>query len=109
MGADGGCGRWVRTAGEPGEPDELWNEAVHLPARVMPSNGDRVGEALRAGYATSREIAAFNGIHPYSAVNSILLRFVETGIATRERVQREGKEYRYTLVEVDQSAPGAGA
>ena len=45
------------------------------------------------------EIVQESGVSPRNCVNVLLLRLLREGKVTRERIQREGKEYRYHLAE----------
>jgi hypothetical protein len=80
------------------EPGVLWNQQAPLPIRLRPDNYDRVLHALETGCQTSAEIARATGITPYGTVNVLLRHMLKEGIVTRERVQREGREFRYALL-----------
>lgn len=77
----------------------LWNDHVELPTRLTLRYYDRVLEALRQGCTTSGEIMRATGISNYRNVNGVLRQLLREGIVTRERVVREGKQYRFALLQ----------
>jgi hypothetical protein len=91
---------WHRSWHEQTEhPNTLWNPQAQVPDGLPPTNTERVLAALRKGCTTSTEIVQESGVSPRNSVNVLLLRLLREGKVTRERIQREGKEYRYHLAE----------
>ncbi|HEV2456968.1 MAG TPA: hypothetical protein VGS80_01285, partial [Ktedonobacterales bacterium] len=87
-------------------PNTLWNPQAQVPDGLPPTNTERVLAALRKGCTTSTEIVQESGVSPRNSVNVLLLRLLREGKVTRERIQREGKEYRYHLAEQTEQVEG---